>query len=460
MLRTQGPNLAASKHALPSDGLWADDAISAPLCEVLRGPRRADTAVIGGGVTGLSTALHLAERGASVVLLEADEIGWGASGRAAGQVLPWLKPEPIAIEQRFGVEQGRRLIEWAGAAPSIVFDLIARFGIDCAPTRAGAILAAVGDAGRSQVERRARQLEARHAPVELVEGAPLAETIGSGFYAAGLVDPRGGSVQPLSYVRGLAHAALAAGAVLHTHSPVVAMTRQAGAWRLETTSGEVTCESVVIATNAHTDDLVDGVRRSVLPVRAAQAASTPLPPELRRLILPRRHVVFDTRTSLVSFRISPDGRLVMGGPGGAAGSERGDPRRVAARAAREVFGDLGLTWERAWSGLVALTPDGLPRLHEPAPGVFAGLGFNGRGIAAGTAMGLLLTRLASGGARDEIPLPVTAPRPIPAIAHKAAVAAMPAASFAGRMLDRSRLALARRPRRTRADRDRLPEPRQ
>ncbi|MBW2541523.1 MAG: FAD-dependent oxidoreductase, partial [Deltaproteobacteria bacterium] len=152
----------AKSPALP-DSLWAATAPPAPVCPPLSGDRSAELCVVGGGFTGLSAAYHAAEAGAEVVLVEAAEPGWGAAGRNGGQVIPGLKLDPDDVERRFGAERGRRMVDFSASAPDLVFDLVAKHGIDCGARRKGWIQAVHGHAALPLVEDRVRQWRARGA---------------------------------------------------------------------------------------------------------------------------------------------------------------------------------------------------------------------------------------------------------------------------------------------------------
>jgi glycine/D-amino acid oxidase-like deaminating enzyme len=186
--------------------LYQDTAEPASPPPPLDGDVRTDVAVVGGGITGLSTALHLAEQGAGVVLLEAEEPGWGASGRNGGQVNPGLKHDPDEVEREFGRDLGGRMNAFAGAAPALVFDLIARHGIQCEARRNGTLRAAVRPKHAGRVRASAEQLARRGAPVELLEGSSLERATGTARYRVAMLDRRGGDLNPLSYARGLARA--------------------------------------------------------------------------------------------------------------------------------------------------------------------------------------------------------------------------------------------------------------
>jgi len=396
-----------------------------PETRPLAGDRRADVAVVGAGYSGLSAALHLAERGADVVVLDAAEPGWGGSGRNGGQVIPGLKDDPDELERKYGPDMGRRMWQITGAAADFVFELIARHKISCQAQQSGWISAAPNAAAMATLRRRVEQWQRRGAAVEMLDRQRVADLTGTTCYEGGMLDRRAGAVQPLAYVRGLASAVKAAGAAVHGRSAVTRLEAQAGSWRVRTSAGAVTAKTVILATNAYTDDLWPGLRRTLLPVQSYQVATRPLPEDVRRRVLPGGQAVSDLRRILFYFRLDPDGRLLMGGRGPL--NDAGDPAlfaRLEAAAAR-FFPQMGVPqWEHRWSGRVALTADHLPHLHEPRPGVLIGLGYNGRGVAMGTVMGKLLADRALGVAPAELGWPVTTITPIPLHAWRLPVMAL------------------------------------
>src|SRR5579864_90423 len=199
---------------------YASFAPPAPATEPIDGGHRVSVAIVGAGFTGLSTALHLGERGIASLVLEAKEIGWGASSRNFGQVVPYFKHDQGDVLRHFGAETGERLIAAAGNAPDFVFSLIERHGIACTPVRNGLIFAAHSPAAREGLARRTAFWQRRGAPVEMHDGPDAQAFIGSSFYAACSIDRRGGTINPLGYVRGLGAAAIKAGAAISTRTPV------------------------------------------------------------------------------------------------------------------------------------------------------------------------------------------------------------------------------------------------
>jgi glycine/D-amino acid oxidase-like deaminating enzyme len=401
-----------SDQAGPPD-VYVRGAPPPPPTQKLEGGRHVTVAVIGAGFTGLSTALHLAEAGIDVAVLEAKEIGWGASGRAFGQVVPYLKPGHDAILRHYGPERGQRVVDAVAAGPDLVFELIGRHGIQCWGMRSGLIFAAHSPRGRRELERRTQFWQQRNAQVEMLEGVRCAEMIGSTFYNFASLDRRGGNINPFAYARGLAHAAAKAGAVLHAATRVQALARRDGCWVIDTANAKLTADNVVIATNAYTGHLWPGLRESIIPMRGHGFVTEQLSDNVRHTILPERQSLTDTRLLYSGVRMLPDGRLHGSAHGPSFGAEpRSDWRRIDARI-RRLFPQLGaVDWQEAWSGWVAMTTDHFPRLHELAPGLYAGLGYNGRGIAAATMMGRDLAALVRGARDDATVFPLSPLRPL------------------------------------------------
>jgi glycine/D-amino acid oxidase-like deaminating enzyme len=247
----------------------------------------------------------------------------------------------------------------------------------------------------------------------MLSEAVVARLTGSQRYYGGLIDRRGGTVQPLAYARGLARAAQRAGVRLFTHSAATRIERAGGEWRIHTAGGSVSCGQVVFATNAYSDQFVEPLQRTVVAVPSLQVATAPLPPDLRRSILPEGQSVSDTWRLLRYFRLDAQGRLIMGSRGVFGDVAPARAARLHYRAVREIYPQLsGISFDYQWSGFVAMTSDHLPHLHEVAPGIVAGLGYNGRGVAMATTMGMLLARRLLGEDAEELGFPVTPVRPM------------------------------------------------
>jgi sarcosine oxidase len=349
------------------------------------------------------------------VVLEAGEPGQGGSGRNGGQVIPGLKYDPDELEKKFGAEQCGLLVDIVSHTVDDVFTLIDRHGIACEAVRAGWIQAAHDPVAVKTVHRRAEQWAKRGVAVRILDRPAMSELIGTDLYHGGWLDPRAANLNPLAYARGLAKAAIDAGAGLHGQSRVIRLERAGTGWRLHTSSGAtLEAERVLLATNGYTDALWPKLRQTVIAANSLQIATRPLPPELRRTILPGGQSVSDTRRVLRYFRMDAAGRLIMGGRGPFREPRGPGDFAHLDRSVAQMFPQLeDEGFEYRWSGRVALTRDFVPHLHEPAPGILACLGYNGRGVGMATSMGRLLAGHIADPQRTPLPLPFTTIEPIP-----------------------------------------------
>jgi len=401
--------------ALPMPpSLYADTARPPPETPPLDGDRRVSVAVVGGGFTGLSAALHLAEQGTDVAVLEANQPGWGASGRNGGQVNPGLKHDPDQVIRDFGSDLGGRMVTLSGNAPNVVFQLIERHQIECQALQSGTLRAAVHARDAVGIRATEAQWAQLGAPVTSLAREEIERTTGAARYACALLDRRGGQLNPLGYARGLAQAALQAGASVYGSTPAVRVQRNGVHWQVLTPRGMVRAEKLVLATNGYTDDLWSGLRRSIVPVHSAIVASEPLPEPLASSIMATRSVLYETGRVTVYYRVDRDNRLLMGGRSVQRDVSAPDELRHLINYAIRLWPMLrDVRWTHAWSGQLAITPDHYPHLHEPDDGVLVCLGYNGRGVAMSTAMGPQIAQRVIGGRRAEIDMPVTTMREIP-----------------------------------------------
>jgi glycine/D-amino acid oxidase-like deaminating enzyme len=403
----------SSTVPLPSS-LYADTAVPAPDTPPLDGDRRASVAVVGGGFTGLSAALHLAGRGVDVVVLEANEPGWGASGRNGGQVNPGLKHDPDRVEADFGPDLGRRMVALSGNAPNFVFDLIQRHQISCAALQSGTLRSAISRKGGVEVRASAEQWMRRDAPVSVLERGEITTATGTDRYQAAMLDRRGGQLNPLSYARGLARAAMRQGAAVHGGTQVRKARKTPGGWQLETAHGTVMADKMILATNGYTDNLWPGLRRSLVPLFSAIAATEPLPETLVQSIMPSRSSLYEIGNITVYYRIGTDNRLLMGGRSVQRDVTAPETLRYLMDYAVRLWPALRETrWTHGWSGQLAYTADHYPHIHEPDENVLVCLGYNGRGVAMSSAMGPELARRIIGGKTAEIDMPLTTIREMP-----------------------------------------------
>jgi len=396
-----------------SSTLWAASAPPAPALTSLRGDSQTDVAVVGGGILGLSCALHLAERGVAVTVLEAGEPGLGASGRSTGFVVPSLYAslDRATVAGVLGDDHATRFLAFVAGSGAAVFDLIARHGLAAEAETTAWIHPAASSAWAGRLRARRDEWAALGKSVDWLEAAEVAARTGVPGYHGALLDRSGGQLNPLAYVRELARAAVACGARVQAGSPVLALQRDGAAWRLRTPDGTLTAERVLLATNALTGRLWPALARASLPVTAYQMATAPLAESEQARILPERWCLSDTRRHPFALRWSADGRLVtgglvFGGPAKLARARRGFLKRLA-----KLVPQLpAIQSSFVWRGTIAATPHRLPLYLDLAPGLEALVACNGRGIALSTALGQALAHRYAGAAdAAEFPLPLRSP---------------------------------------------------
>jgi glycine/D-amino acid oxidase-like deaminating enzyme len=394
-----------------SHGLWEMTAPPAPPTAPLKGEVRADVAVVGCGYTGLSAALNLAEAGAKVAALEAVEIGFGGAGRNVGLVNAGMWLQPRDIVKALGADYGERILSLLGGAPAEVWKTIEAYAIACEPEPRGTLHCAVGRAGLAEIEERARQWGERGAPVRMLSAQETAARIGADVYVGSLLDLRAGTIQPLAYARGLAGAAIAAGAQVFTGSPVRSAEQTRKAWTVATDGGTVTADWILVATDAYGGAPWPQGRREQVRLPYFNFATSALSAELQRSILPGREGCWDTKTILSSFRFDRAGRLVFGSVGALRGTGLAVHRAWATRALARMFPRIGrIEFEAQWYGMIGMTDNALPRFHRLAPNVVTICGYNGRGIGPGTVFGRVLADHILGKLSEkDLPLPVTEP---------------------------------------------------
>jgi len=406
---------ALVRHETHGASLWHAVSRNRRERPALQGGLDVDLAIIGGGFSGLSTALHAAEKGISVAVIEAEIIAFGATGRNAGFVVPnFAKMDPDSILAHLGPERGERLIEFAAGSADLVFGLIRRHGIDCDAVQNGWIQPAHSAAAFEKVKSRAGQWARRDRPAVTLDRREVEALTGARDYVGGWMDRSGGVLNPVAYAHGLADAAEKAGAKIFERAPVTSVDRAADGWSLKTPSGSVRAGKVLIATNAYGGSLNPLLQRSYFPLKIFQVATEPLPREVRTRLLPGGQGVGDTRRNLFTFRFDADNRLISGGMHIlSAGADTRVPHTIWRRLARHLdLPDLP-PLAYSWSGMAAVEPDFLPHLLDLGPGLIAGRACNGRGIAMTTAMGKALADWAAGTEARGLPLPFAPPAPIP-----------------------------------------------
>ncbi|MCX2698119.1 MULTISPECIES: NAD(P)/FAD-dependent oxidoreductase [Ochrobactrum] len=398
--------------------IWAATAPERVPSAPIKADAEADFVIVGGGFTGLSAALHLAKRGKRVILLEAKAVGWGASGRNNGQVIPTMTAaEPDAIAARYG-DAGTRFAKLIGNSADILFSIIRNENIHAEAEQTGWFQPAHSPGRVKLSQSRVEAWKRFGFPAQYLDSTATSKLLGSDFWYGGMFNPTGGHINPLALARGLAAAAERHGAIIHEQSPVTSFERTGDHWIVRVGNATVRAKGFLLATNAYTGELRESLAprlaRSIVPVLSWQMATAPLSDTLRATILPGRQAVSDTRGDLRFFRYDARNRLITGGVvmGDYNVAER--VKRKAARNMAEAFPALGepeIT--HVWSGYIGMTWDRFPRMHQLGTNGWAWIGCNGRGVALGTALGREFARALDGEPLQELALPISDPAPLP-----------------------------------------------
>lgn len=403
-----------SKAPIKHSCLWTDTFVNLQRYPCLQNEITADVCIIGGGYTGFSTAIHLAEKGIKVCLLEGKYIGAGGSGRNVGYVNAGMWMKPNDVEKTLGKAVGSKLNAILDNAPQLVFDLIKRYNIDAQATQTGNLQLAHNAATDADIRDRYQQWQARGASVQLISGSAACEHIvGTKRIKLALLDKRSGTINPYAYLVGLAKTASCLSVEIYENTPVVQLHQaQKGGqrqWQISTQNGAVVfADKVVLATNAYTEGEWTKIKKTMFMVNYFQIASEPLDSDAAAKILPGKQGAADTQTVLSSFRRDKDKRLLLGTVGNGEGKPEWFFRTWANRITTHYFPELGkVNWQYQWSGKFGFTSDHLFRLLTPAPGVLAATAFNGRGITTGTVIGKAFADYLLSDNEETLPMPLT-----------------------------------------------------
>ncbi|MFT6464836.1 NAD(P)/FAD-dependent oxidoreductase [Halopseudomonas sp.] len=355
----------------------------------LQGEHRVDVCVVGGGFTGVSAALELAQAGKTVTLLEAEHVGWGCSGRNGGQINPGLAADQAALEKQLGAEQARELWQLSLAGVELLRKRVANYAIEC-ELKQGILLVA-------NKARHVPELKAWQASLEKLGYDQLAfhdrgslQGLLKADYQAGVMDMGGGDLHPLKYVLGLARASEQHGATLFEHSPVLSYQQDSNGVTVNTAQGHVRADHLLLAGNAYIGQLLPWHQRRFMPIGSYVGATAPLG-ELADQLIPSRAAVCDMNTLIDYYRLSLDGRLLFGGRASARDARPKALRQTMRQRMTQVFPALAQTdFEYLWGGQVAMTANKAPHFGRLGDRVFFTQGYSGQGVALAGLAGKLM----------------------------------------------------------------------
>lgn len=390
--------------------LWYATAAPAPETAALEGRVRADVCVVGGGYTGLTTALELARAGVRVVLLEREEVGFGGSGRNAGHCTPTFTHYSLPqLRRMLGEPWAERLIARQTRANDRVGDMIGRYRIECEWQQNGYVMGALHRNAVHELEDLERNYNAVGAKTRVVDREEVERITGSPRFHAGWFHAEAGHLNPLGYARGLARAVMQEGGVIHTRSPVTGCRPHEGAWIVETEQGAVVADKVIFATGAYTVGGWPGLDRTFKIHKVFVAATQPLAEQERRTVLPRNTTLYDGRGDIFVYKYNAEGRIVASMfPMGRRGRDLAYTRQVMSDRLKWLHPQIReeIRWGYFWFGELDMQFRTIPRLYGLAPGVVALTGLSGRGVPTGSMLGGILSEWALGVAEKDLSLKV------------------------------------------------------
>ena len=394
--------------------LWSAVTPAAEGFAALTGIHEADIAIVGGGVAGVSLAYHLAEAGLAPVVLEAATPGSDAAGKSAGIIvsLP-VRHSPYEIFEQYGADQGRRLVNMVGESGKCVFSLVQKLGLDCAPQQTGFMAPARTARELERVNKVASEWRSFGYGIQTIDKDAIRRLTGLETYQGALLDPAGGAVNPLAYVRELARAAAERGARVFIDSPVMKLHKNGKGWCLESDNFRVKANKVVLCAGGGNRTLSADLARTVLPFRVFQMATAPLDTNIREVILPENHAMTDVSDNIFSLRYDRDGRLITACPAFMFNNDKSRIVRFVEQRLRNFSPLLEAARVRyLWEGTPWIGRSVLPRVTGLSEGLLAVQACNGRGLAANTILGREVAGFIRQGHAENLNLSIERPDPV------------------------------------------------
>lgn len=398
-----------------NNSLWSKTRHSSALSVILDHEATCDMAIIGGGFTGCSAALRLAENGVNVTVLEAEFSGFGGSGRNVGLTNAGLWIGPDDVVKAMGSQYGERLNEILSNAPSVVHQLIEDHNINCEALRNGTLHLAHSEKGMDDLKKKIDQNAKRGIELDLLDKEATFELSAAENYLGAILDKRAGTIQPLEYCYGLMRAAEKAGATIYTGSPALDIFKVGDLWYIKTEKGLLKAKKVLVATNAYLSKICPDLERTFTPMYYCQMATDPLSEEQLENYLPGKNGTWDTRMVMRSYRTDEAGRLIIGTIGNIFMNKAPLFTSWANKMVKDTFPKVGpVEWTYKWAGRIACSKNYVPNFHHLSDNLYSINGFSGRGISPGTVIGrevadFMMEKKMAG----ELPLPLKSPENVP-----------------------------------------------
>jgi len=388
--------------------LWSATAVGAPITSSLQESTEADVCVVGAGFTGLTTALELARNGVRVALLEAQEAGFGGSGRNAGHCTPTFSYYTIPkLRKMLGEPWAERLIQRQTRANVRVAQMISDYKIDCEWVQNGYVMGAMRPGAMAALDTKNQMYSEVGAKCRVIDKDEVEAITGSPRFYGGWYHEEAGHMNPLSYARGLACAVMQEGGRIFTSSPVEDVRPRNGKWAVSTPTGSVLADKVIFATGAYTVGGWKNLDRSFRIMKVFVAATQPLDPEMRKHVLPNNTTMHDGRGDIYVYKYNREGRIVASMfPMGRRGIDPDYTRQVMTDRLKFLHPQIkeSVRWDYFWFGELDMQQRTIPRLYNLASGVVACTGLSGRGVPTGSMLGGILSEWAMGMPDHELSL--------------------------------------------------------
>jgi gamma-glutamylputrescine oxidase len=358
---------------------------------------RADVCVVGGGFTGLSAALNLVERGFKVALIEANRMGWGASGRNGGQINTGLRKSPQELIARFGKTRGKALFDLAEEARAIIWERVEKHGISCDLKHGNMLLASKpGDVPWMEQEIAAYEREMNYTKAKVLDRDAIKAEIASDLYFGGIKDTGGGHLHPLNYALGLADAAQAAGVQMYEHTKATKIDDTGAKVIIITEAGRIEADYAVLGCNAYLGGLEPRIAGKIMPIANFVIATEPLPEAEAKALIPSGSCACDTQFVVSYYRVTADNRMLFGGGERYTTQEPADVPGFVKPYMLKVFPQLtGKRIDYGWGGMLAITMLRLPHLGRVGR-VYYAHGYSGMGVAITGIAGKLIAEAMAG----------------------------------------------------------------